>query len=159
MDVKNLPETIEAHPTTDGAGFTQGKRYTFKRDHSSMEGSLYTTESDKGHLKIVGYEALFLGERSAHLWDGRNWKEAGHWRTRLPIDFGEFDTMEETDFWRWLTAHPETETLTQAAEGYYGFDKNLHFFDGRDVELLSIVFNYHGREQARRAQETTKQEA
>ena len=78
------PHMLKATPSRDGNGFSAGKVYTFKPTpdcwgYNEGKPSLYTAQNDRGHERHESYDTLTEAKPSAHLWDGLNWKAAGHW--------------------------------------------------------------------------------
>jgi len=69
---------IKAMPTKSGNGFVEGKVYTWTHDTNN----LYRTFLKINGNDCVRYElreTLQGNNKSAHLWDGLNWKAAGTW--------------------------------------------------------------------------------
>ena len=66
----NNAPIVYAMPSESYGSFTAGKHYRFEH----VRNGLYQTISDDGHLK---YDSL-TGDKSAHLWNSRDWDLAGH---------------------------------------------------------------------------------
>lgn len=131
-----------AFPTRSGNGFKAFELYTFEQ----LNGCLYRITLENGAERVDSLD----GKKSAHLWDGKNWDNAGHFivldnpnNYKQVIGIMAAYKLLLLGHRVWLSKNKE-----------YGFFENKHGLAvsfGTDFGLITISGNYkpikreHGR--------------
>jgi hypothetical protein len=71
------PKVIKVRPSKNGNELIKGQIYEAKLI-PSYEDSLYQITLPNGHEKVISLDSVQKKSKSAHLWDGSHWAEAGY---------------------------------------------------------------------------------